>query len=202
MICHTIWSNGGQLSLLFLNRRRFVTKNFEVVKKAVVECPITYSSYKLKMKTEANSPDEYFDNLPEERKAAMAKLRQVILENLPSGFEETISYGMIGYVVPKSIYPNGYHCDPKLPLPFVNLASQKNFIAIYHMGLYADKELMEWYVTEYAKRFPKKPDMGKSCLRFTKPELIPFDLIADLMKKMTVERWIEIWESNIQPKKR
>ena len=147
------------------------------------------------MKIEANSPEEYVEQLPEDRKLAMTKLREVILRNLPAGFEETMSYGMIGYVVPKSIFPQGYHCNPKLPLPFVNIASQKNFIAIYHMGIYADKVLLDWFTSEYSKKFPKKPDMGKSCLRFTKPEQIPFDLIGELMKKMTVERWINICET-------
>ena len=92
------------------------------------------------MKIEANSPELYIEQIPEERKPAMNTLRQTILENLPEGFKEEMSYGMIGYVVPKSIYPDGYHCDPKLPLPFINIASQKNFVALYHSGIYANKK--------------------------------------------------------------
>ena len=91
------------------------------------------------MKIEANSPEEYIASIPEDRKKPVSELRQVINENLPEGFEETMSYGMIGYVVPHTVYPDGYHCDPSLPLPFMNLASQKNYIAVYHSGIYAKK---------------------------------------------------------------
>lgn len=153
------------------------------------------------MKIEANSPEEYIDQLPDDRKQAMTKLRQTILDNLPKGFEETMSYGMIGYVVPHSIYPDGYHCNPKLPLPFINIASQKNFIALYHSGIYADNKLLEWFKNEYLKHCKSKLDMGKSCIRFKKVEQIPFDLIAQLTKKMSCEKWIEIYESNIKNRK-
>ena len=153
------------------------------------------------MKIEANSPEQYIDKIPEERKAAMNKLRQTILDNLPEGFNEEMSYGMIGYVVPKSIYPDGYHADPKLPLPFMNIASQKNFIAFYHSGIYANKEIHDWFVEEYPKHSKLKLDMGKSCVRFKKPDQIPFELIGELVKKITVSNWIETYENNVKKKK-
>ena len=120
------------------------------------------------MSNKAASPQEYIAQLPEERRETMSHLRKTILENLPTGFEEQISYGMLGYVVPHSLYPEGYHCDPKLPLPFINLASQKNYIALYHSGIYAKKELLDWFVSEYPKHCTTKLDMGKSCIRFKK----------------------------------
>ena len=124
------------------------------------------------MKIEAKSPEDYLNQLPPERKEALEKLRRVILKNLPQGFEETMNYGMIGYVVPQSVYPDGYHCDPKLPLPFMNIASQKNFVALYHMGIYANKDLLDWFTEQYPNHCPTKLDMGKSCIRFKKVELI------------------------------
>lgn len=153
------------------------------------------------MQSSALTPEEYFDSLPDDRKAAMNQLRKVILDNLPEGFSEEMSYGMIGYVVPHSIYPKGYHCNPKLPLPFMAIASQKNFMAIYHMGLYADKTTLDWFIEEYPKHSAGKPDMGKSCLRFKKPEQIPFDLIGQLLQKMSVEDWVGIYERNYINKK-
>ncbi len=150
------------------------------------------------MKIEANNPIDYISNLPEERQVAMSRLRQTILDNLPKGFEETMSYGMIGYVVPHSIYPDGYHCTPELPLPFMSIASQKNFVALYHMGIYADKELYDWFVVEYPKHVKTKLDMGKSCIRFKKIETIPYDLIAELCTRMTVKQWIELYEKNVK----
>ena len=147
------------------------------------------------MQSKATTPEHYLAELPEDRKEAMLKLRNVIKDNLPKGFQEQMSYGMLGYVVPHSIYPNGYHCNPKLPLPFINLASQKNFIALYHMGIYADKNLLDWFVAEYPKHFKTKIDMGKSCLRFKKMDDIPFELIGELVKKMSVQDWISIYEN-------
>ncbi len=147
------------------------------------------------MKYIANSPEEYINQLPEERQDSFNKLRNTIIKHLPLGFEERMSYGMIGYVVPKSLYPAGYHCDPKLPLPFVNIASQKNFIALYHMGIYTDPELLQWFQSEYAQQCKYKLDMGKSCVRFKRMDDIPFDLIAELMEKMTPEDWINRYES-------
>ena len=141
------------------------------------------------------SVEAYFDALPEDRKVPMMKLRDAILKSLPKGFQEQMSYGMVGYVVPHSLYPKGYHCSPELPLPFLSIASQKNFIAVYHMGIYAKPELLNWFTDEYAKRVKGKLDMGKSCVRFKKPENIPFDLISELASKMTPQDWITTYES-------
>ena len=150
------------------------------------------------MQYEANSPEEYIAQVPEERQAIMQKLRKTIKDNLPKGFEEGMNYKMIGYYVPHSIYPDGYHCDTSLPLPFMNVASQKNSINLYHMGIYAKKELLDWFVAEYPKHCKRKLDMGKSCIRFKKVEEIPFDLIGELCAKMTVEEWITIYESAVK----
>jgi uncharacterized protein YdhG (YjbR/CyaY superfamily) len=150
------------------------------------------------MQSKADSVTEYLTEIPEDRKAAVTKLRNTILENIPKGFQECMSYGMIGYVVPHSTYPKGYHCDPKLPLPFVNIASQKNFIALYHMGIYGNPKLLEWFTTEYPKHCKYKLDMGKACVRFKKLDDIPYDLIAKLMQKISVEDWIDCCESVIK----
>ncbi len=147
------------------------------------------------MPSAAKNIDEYLQSLPDDRRDAVNRLRQTLLGNLPDGFEERLSYGMIGYVVPHSIFPDGYHCDPKLPLPFINLASQKNFIALYHMGIYADPELLDWFVSEYPKHAKTKLDMGKSCIRFKKPADIPFSLIGELASKMSVQRWIDTYQA-------
>lgn len=147
---------------------------------------------------------EYLKNIPAERKEAFHSLRETILDALPAGFEETLSYGMIGYVVPHRLYPDGYHCDPRLPLPFLNLANQKGFIALYHMGLYADKKMLDWFTREYKSRTGKKPDMGKSCIRFKKPGEIPLPLIAELIKQMSPKQWIALYEKSFRsagPKK-
>lgn len=153
------------------------------------------------MQSTAKTVDNYLNELPEERKIAFLKLRNSILNKLPKGFEEEMSYGMLGYVVPHATYPNGYHCNPKLPLPFINLANQKNFIALYHMGIYANPELLEWFTTEYPKHSLQKLDMGKGCIRFKKLDQIPFDLIAELARKMTVEDWITCYETQIKSRK-
>jgi len=150
------------------------------------------------MKSSATTPEEYIAQLPEDRIVPIQKLRQTILDHLDSDFYECINYGMLGYVVPFSIYPNGYHCNPKLPLPFMNLASQKHFIAIYHSGMYAKKEIYEWFVAEYPKHCKTKLDMGKSCVRFKKMDDIPFELIGQLTAKLSVEDWIAIYESQIK----
>lgn len=151
------------------------------------------------MKTEANSVEEYVESLPEDRKQAVSKLREAILGNIPAGFVETLGYGMIGYVIPHSIYPDGYHTNRKLPLPFINLASQKNYIALYHMGIYGSKQLNEWFVNEYPKHSKTKLDMGKGCIRFKKTDQIPYTLIGELAGKMTAEQWINTYESNYKP---
>lgn len=145
-----------------------------------------------------NTVQDYIAQLTEERKIAIEKLRQVILANLPQGFEETISYGMIAYVVPHTIYPAGYHCDTKTPLPFISLASQKNFIALYHMGIYANEEIKNWFVREYPQHCTTKLDMGKSCIRFKNIDKIPYNLIGKLATKMTWEQWVDIYEMQIR----
>lgn len=153
------------------------------------------------MQIAANTPDEYVELIPEDRKPVINRLRKIIHDNLPKGFEEIMNYGMIGYVVPHSLYPAGYHCDPKLPLPFLAIASQKNFIAVYHMAVYADKDLYDWFITEYSKFSKTKPDMGKSCMRFKKPDDIPFELIGKLVQKISPEKWIAMYEENFRKKK-
>jgi uncharacterized protein YdhG (YjbR/CyaY superfamily) len=150
------------------------------------------------MTYEANTPEEYIEQLPEDRKQAVQKIRAVIKKNLPKGFEEGINYKMLGFYVPHSKFPEGYHCDPKLPLPFINLASQKNSVNLYHMGIYAKKELLDWFVKEYTKYCKYKLDMGKSCIRFKKMDDIPFDLIGELASKMTVNEWINTYKSAIK----
>lgn len=150
------------------------------------------------MASSIKTTEEYISNLPEERKEAFLKLRKTLVENLPVGFAEEISYGMIGFVVPKSLYPEGYHCNPELPLPFISLASQKNFIALYHMGIYANQKLLDWFVNEYPKHADNKLDMGKSCIRFKNPNKIPFELIGELSSKMTPQDWIAIYEQNVK----
>jgi len=150
------------------------------------------------MQIYAETVEGYIALLPEDRKEAIRKLRKSVLDNLPEGFIETISYGMIGYVVPHSIYPKGYHVDPKLPLPFINIASQKNFISLYHMGLYADKGLLEWFVKEYSIYSKSRLDMGKSCIRFKDVARIPFSLIGKLTSRISVNEWIQIYESQLK----
>ena len=150
------------------------------------------------MQSAATTPDQYISELPEDRKIAMEQLRKIVLDNLPAGFKEVISYGMLGYCVPHEIYPNGYHCNPKDPLPFFAMASQKNSINIYHMMLYADKDLHDWFVAEYPKYSKSKLDMGKSCIRFKKTADIPYDLIGELMSKVTLDQWIERYESTLK----
>ncbi|MBC8256931.1 MAG: DUF1801 domain-containing protein [Candidatus Marinimicrobia bacterium] len=141
---------------------------------------------------------EYISQLPEDRKPPISKLRNVINQNIDKGFSEEINYGMIGWVVPHSLYPDGYHCDPKLPLPFLNIASQKHFVAVYHMGIYASPKLLKWFIREYPKHCSTKLDMGKSCIRFKKLESIPCDLIGELASKMSAEEWIQLYESNVK----
>jgi hypothetical protein len=149
------------------------------------------------MQSTATNPAEYLETLPEERKAAMTKLRKVILENLPEGFTEEMASGMLNFSVPHLLYPNGYHCNPKQPLPFLAIASQKNFVAIYHMGMYSSPELLEWFTTEYPKHVKTKLDMGKSCVRFKKMDQIPYELIGELASKMTPDEWVGIYEEQL-----
>lgn len=152
------------------------------------------------MQYDVNTVDEYIEALPDERRPVIEKLRKVILSNLPDGYAEQISNGMIGYVVPLSRYPEGYHAKKGEPLPYLALASQKNHIALYHMALYGNHELEGWFVKEYTDRVPTKLDMGKSCIRFKNPDYIPYDLIAELCQKMTVDEYISIYEQTVKKK--
>ena len=146
----------------------------------------------------AATAELYLNELPPDRKEPVRLLRDTVLKNLPKGFKETMGYGMLNYVVPHSLYPAGYHCNPKQPLPFACIASQKNFIAFYHMGLYSQPDLLKWFVEEYPKHSKTKLDMGKSCIRFKKPDQIPYKLIGELSKKINVKDWINIYESTIK----
>ena len=146
------------------------------------------------MQSSAKTVEDYIAELPDDRKEFIIKLRQTVLDNLPNGLVEQMNYGMIGYVVPHSYYPDGYHCNPKDPLPFINIANQKNHIGFYHMGVYAKPELLNWFTDEFPKHSKYKLDMGKSCVRYKKPERITFDLIAELMNRMTVDEWIKLYE--------
>ncbi|MBJ7880907.1 DUF1801 domain-containing protein [Gelidibacter salicanalis] len=150
------------------------------------------------MQYEAISPEDYINQVPEDRKNSLRTLRKTILDNLPEGFEEGIQYGMIGYYVPHSIYPDGYHCKLSDPLPFMSVASQKKSINLYHSGIYAIPEIHDWFVSEYPKHSKRKLDMGKSCIRFKKVEDIPFELIGELASKLTVEEWIAVYETHVK----
>jgi uncharacterized protein YdhG (YjbR/CyaY superfamily) len=148
------------------------------------------------MQSSIDSVEKYISQIPDNQREEFVLLRKAIQENLPQGFVEQMSYGMVGYVVPHSIYPKGYHCDPKLPLPFLNIAAQKNFIALYHMGIYANPDLLNWFTEEFPKHSKLKLDMGKSCIRFKNGSLIPYALIEELVKKMEVIDWINLYESS------
>jgi uncharacterized protein YdhG (YjbR/CyaY superfamily) len=152
------------------------------------------------MPVKAENFEQYLEQVPEERKEVMNQLRKTINDHLPKGFSETIGYGMPSWVVPHSLYPAGYHCDTKLPLPFLSIASQKNFISVYHMGIYADQTLMDWFLKRFGELSTVKPDIGKSCIRFKKPEQIPFQLIAELCEKMTPQDWIGCYEEAFRGK--
>jgi uncharacterized protein YdhG (YjbR/CyaY superfamily) len=138
---------------------------------------------------------DYIDNVKEERKSVFLQVLEAVRKGIPSDFEECLSYGMIGFVVPHSLYPKGYHCDPKLPLPFISIANQKNSINLYHMGIYANADLLDWFVDSYNKSSGSKLDMGKSCIRFNPKKEIPYLLIQELCSKMKAEEWIKLYES-------
>lgn len=152
----------------------------------------------LYMKANGTTVNDILVNLPGDRVEPFNKLHEVIVKNLPKGFEPAISYGGLGYVVPHKLYPAGYHCKPSEPLPFAGIASQKHSINFYHMGIYADPKLMEWFVAEYPKHSKQKLDMGKSCVRFKKMDQIPYKLIGELMKKISSEEWISLYEKNLR----
>ena len=153
------------------------------------------------MKDEVNTIEDYISNVPEDRRASFNQLYETVKKHLPDGFEPMMSYGIVGFVVPHSIYPAGYHCNTKLPLPFINLANQKNFVALYHMGLYASPELMKWFVSAHGEMVSTKLDMGKSCIRFKRPDQIPFELIGELVSRLTVQEWIAMYEEMRAPSK-
>lgn len=155
----------------------------------------------LMMKSTATTPEQYLKELPDERKEAVSLLRNTIAKNIPAGFKEVMAYGSIGWVVPLEIYPAGYHCNPKSPVPFVNIASQKNFITLHHMGIYGNPALLKWFTEEFAKQSKSRLDMGKGCIRFKKVEEIPIKLIGELMKKVTVKDWLAFYERALQQRK-
>ena len=155
------------------------------------------------MKAQGSTVEDILANVPDDRLVPFNKLHEVIVKNLPKGFEPAISYGGLGYVVPHTLYPAGYHCKPTEPLPFAGIASQKGSINFYHMGVYSDPKLLAWFVSEYPKHSKQKLDMGKSCVRFKKMEEIPYQLVGELMKKMSAEDWINLYEQNLpKPKKK
>ena len=144
-----------------------------------------------------DSIKDYINSLASDRKTTITQLINVIEQNIPKGFEKVMNYGMPSFVIPHTIYPNGYHCDTTLPLPFIGVSNQKSSISLHHMGLYADPELLNWFKSEYPKHSNTKLDMGKSCIRFKKFNEIPYELIGILSNKMTVKNWIDIYEQNI-----
>ncbi|MBI1333238.1 MAG: DUF1801 domain-containing protein [Armatimonadetes bacterium] len=146
------------------------------------------------MTSKAATVAEYLEGLPEDRRAAIETVRATILQNLPKGYEEGMQYGMIGYFVPHSIYPAGYHCDPKQPLPFVALASQKNYMSLYLSCLYSDAEYSKEFIQAYQES-GKKLDMGACCLRFKKVEDLPLELVGRFLSKISVEEYIRHYES-------
>lgn len=152
------------------------------------------------MQSKATTVEEYIEALSEDRNLIISKIRGILKENMPVDFHEEMSYGMIGYVVPHGIYPAGYHCSPKLPLPFISIASQKNFIALYHMAVAYDDDLLTWFKESYQTHCKTKLDMGVGCIRFKKMDDIPYDLIGELASKMTVAAWIELYERKVKKK--
>jgi Domain of unknown function (DU1801) len=145
---------------------------------------------------------DYISQLPIDKKEAIIRLRKTVLDNIPKGFEECLNYNTISYVIPHSLYPAGYHCQPKLPVPFVSIAAQKNFVAFYHMGIYAMPELLKWFTQEFPKHSDAKLDMGKSCIRFKNPNKIPFELMGELMQKVSAKEWIDFYQKAIDNRKK
>lgn len=149
------------------------------------------------MRSDADNIADYLETIPEDRRAGMKKLYETIRKNLPEGFSEGMSYGMAGWCVPHTLFPEGYHCDPSKPLPFMNIANQKNYIVMHHMGLYGSGSLLDWFVSEWPKHSAKKLDMGKGCVRFKNPDEIPHALVAELCKKMTPQAWMDVYEKAV-----
>ncbi len=152
------------------------------------------------MSAKPETPDQYVDGLPEDRREAIQKIRQVLNENLPEGYVEEISYGMIGYVIPFSIYPDGYAVKPKVPLPLINLGNTKGHIALHHVGIYAVPGVAEWFQAEYPKHSKTKLDMGKGCIRFKRIDDIPYNLLGQLAQKIDVPTWIKTYETVVRRK--
>jgi uncharacterized protein YdhG (YjbR/CyaY superfamily) len=142
----------------------------------------------------ASTVADYLEQLPADRRPWVERLLQTLRTHLPPGFTETISYGMPAFVVGHERYPAGYHCDPKLPLPFISIGSQKAAVTIYHMGLYADGDLLRWFEKRWVESGAGKLDMGKSCVRFKKPEQVPWGLLEDLAGRMTPDDWVSTYE--------
>ncbi|MEP6787298.1 MAG: DUF1801 domain-containing protein [Acidobacteriota bacterium] len=140
------------------------------------------------------TPEEYIASLPDDRKAAMSAIRKAINKKIPKGFEERICYGSLGWVVPHSLFPAGYHCDPSKPLMLIGLASTKGHISMHHLGLYSSGPLLKWFQDVWPKHSTRKLDMGKGCVRFKRPDEVPLELIGELASKLTPLAWIEIYE--------
>ncbi|MEZ6098866.1 MAG: DUF1801 domain-containing protein [Pirellulaceae bacterium] len=143
------------------------------------------------------SVEQYLASLSVERQEMVGAIRHVILQNLPKGYEEGIQYNMIGYYVPHSVYPAGYHCDPRQPVPFVNLASQKNYVSLYLFCIYVNEELVEWFRDAWTS-MGKKLDMGKSCIRIKKPDDVPLKLIGQTVKKVPVKKFLASYEESLK----
>lgn len=154
------------------------------------------------MKTNGTTIEEILAQVDAERNSVFRQLHETIVAHLPKGFEAGMSYGGLGYVVPHSLYPEGYHCKPSEPLPFAGISAQKGSINLYHMGLYASEPLMKWFVAEYPKHSNRKLDMGKSCVRFKRNDDIPFSLVGELMTKISAQEWITLYEKLYHPKKK
>lgn len=153
------------------------------------------------MEASADSVEKYIENLPDERQAVVQRLIETVRHHIPAGFTEMMQYSMPSWSISLDDYPPGYHCTPHTPLPFLSIASQKNSVNLYHMGLYMDKELSEWFVNEFAKQSKRKLDMGKSCIRFKYPNEIPYPLIAQLVERMAPEEYIHLYETAFKKKK-
>lgn len=149
------------------------------------------------MTSKAKTVKEYLASLPEDRRAAIAAVREVILNHLPKGYEEGMQYGMIGYYVPHSVFPAGYHCDPKQPLPFASLAAQKNHMALYLMCIYGDAKLRRWFESA-CEGSGKKLDMGQCCVRFKKLEDLPLDVVGKTIARVPVADYVARYEQTLQ----
>lgn len=148
------------------------------------------------MQSKSTTVEAYLKSLPEDRRAAVEAVRKVIRKNLPKGYAEGMQYGMIGYYVPHEVYPAGYHCDPREPLPFAGLASQKNHLSLYLMSIYMDSELQERFVRSW-KATGKKLDMGKACIRFKRLEDVPLEVVGEAVRSVPVGSYVERYEANL-----